>query len=85
MLGLVRYQYIKNAELTTNQLLTQIKSRGSRARGDVKDAVRSKLVATYGFVISDNKKTVRHNRQKHDDLLEDSAFHYKVRLSLFWQ
>jgi hypothetical protein len=32
----------------------QIKSHGSHVRGDVKDIVRAKIAATYGFVLSDN-------------------------------
>jgi hypothetical protein len=43
----------------------------------------AKIAATYGFVLSDKKNTIRRNQKRAEMLLEDNAFHYKVSFSHF--
>jgi Domain of unknown function (DUF6532) len=84
MLGLVRDNLVYVGFIFIYNVSSQIKSRGSRARGDVKDIVRAKIAATYGFVLSDKKNTIRRNQKRAETLLEDNAFHYKVLFSCFF-
>lgn len=58
---------------------TQIRQRGSRARGELINGIFPKIATTYGFVHSDNAATIRRNKKLCADLQEGSAFHYKVR------
>jgi hypothetical protein len=83
MLGLVSDNLYFGSMFTSN-FSSQIKSRGSCALGDVKDIVRAKIAATYGFVLSDKKNTIWCNQRRAEMLLEDNAFHYKVLFSCFF-
>jgi Domain of unknown function (DUF6532) len=57
----------------------QIKSRGSRIRGELVSVIRSEVALCYGFN-SDTSctKVVRQNRKLYDALIVDSTFTYKV-------
>ena len=61
-------------------ILQQIKSRTSHGRATIKDAVRSKVKDSFGFIAmaDENSKTARCNRQRYENLMEDDAFLYKV-------
>jgi hypothetical protein len=61
-----------------NTDITQIRQRGSRARGELVNGIRPKIATTYGFIHSDNAATIRRNKKLSAQLLEGNAFHYKV-------
>jgi hypothetical protein len=60
----------------------QIKSRGSRIRGELISIIRSQVASCYGFDSDTSRtKVVRQNRKLYDNLIFDSTFIYKVCLN----
>jgi Domain of unknown function (DUF6532) len=57
---------------------SQIKDRGPRARGYLKDVTRPHIEKAYRFTPSTSKKGIQRNRNRYHELMEDRSFHYKV-------
>lgn len=74
--GLVRHNF---TYLFHSDLYLQIRARCSNARSILLGHVRPKIASTYGFILSDKSKTIRKNKQCYGMLVEDGAFHHKVR------
>ncbi|KAF8873160.1 hypothetical protein BD779DRAFT_1452129, partial [Infundibulicybe gibba] len=65
----------KEYELT-RRMSSLITSRGTHARGFVKDKIRPLIQFAYNFEKTNNPSIITQNREKYDTLMNDSAFHY---------
>ncbi|OBZ67721.1 hypothetical protein A0H81_12088 [Grifola frondosa] len=63
----------------SDRMTTIIKARKSNARGDVADLARPLTQKAYGFILGgETKGTERKNIQRHQNLTDNSTFHYKM-------
>jgi hypothetical protein len=77
MLKLVRL-FISDLYHCISQIMSQIKERGSRARGFLKDITRPHIEDAYGFSPSAGRKGIQKNRDRYMELMRERSFHYKV-------
>ena len=59
----------------------QIASHAAHVRGELKTKVRPLVEAVYGFESGQNKKTIRRNRERVEELKDEYNFAYEVHSS----
>ncbi|KAK7439160.1 hypothetical protein VKT23_017650 [Stygiomarasmius scandens] len=59
---------------SSNRIISILRSRGSRIRGDILDAVRLAVISSYGFSSDTTKKARRHNLDLYNKLTYKMAF-----------
>ncbi|KAJ7671060.1 hypothetical protein B0H17DRAFT_948416, partial [Mycena rosella] len=73
---------LKVAVRLTPDIAKLIMRRGSQMRGVLKTKVRALVELIFGFESGQNKKIIRKNRQRAEDLKEGMGYSYKVSLCL---
>lgn len=71
--------YLWVGQQYTYHVFSQVSCRGSRARSHLVSVTRALIVEHYGFSRVTSAKSKLANSKKAEALLEDGAFHYKVR------